>query len=152
MRIHFSLPAIILSVAVTVQAFAGGASGKVKSGAAYVRVSQAAGRINEQSDTSYIFHIVWSSTRIPTSFFWRGSDGWMVCRVISEKGTPQQDITADLSPERIKKGNKVQIVPMPGGKYEIPGCITSNMHHTLFFTTGSNQWYSVPVKNIRYRK
>lgn len=102
--------------------------------------------------------MVWKSTNKPETFFWRGEDGWTECTVskVHKNKTntkPKYQFgenwytTTDISPDKIKKGDTVELIPVYGGKTPIPEGVTSLMTNRIFFTTKSKNWLYVPVKS-----
>lgn len=103
-----------------------------------------------QPITDYNFLIKWNSNTPPQNFFWRGVDGWLGCSVSlahKMKGSTEYTYT-DVRIDKIKKGDILKLVPMPGGKYPVPAEIPSTATNTIYFKTINNKWLSLPVKKF----
>lgn len=105
------------------------------------------------------FIVVWKNKTAPTTFFWRGSDGWMPCRVnmahIEKNKKRSKDhwiVTQDIKLRDIKNGDTLEILPVAGGKNPIPKEVTADMTNMLFFKTGNPGWQYLPVKTISKKK
>ena len=111
------------------------------------------------SQPQTVLHIiaVWEGANYPQTMFWRGDAGWWGCNMaIARKIVNRRYIRADyreyettvIAPDKIKKGDTLQIDPVPGGKFPIPGEIPQEAKNTLFFKTGGSGWLSFPLDTI----
>lgn len=142
-------PALIAALMLTTMSFAQSVI-KPVSGTAYAKLSSAtrARMINSDGTrpVEYKIRIVWKSNTPPESFFFHPKEGgwWNANAQVVKKG---QLINVDF--KDIKKGDVLEVSPMPGGRYAEPFTITKSMDNYLFFMTGNNKWIYVPVKNIK---
>jgi hypothetical protein len=110
----------------------------------------------ELPETGHHFIIIWQAATYPETFFWRGENGWMACKiekakkVTNRKGVPRGiDYTTKPSTgDDIKKGDTLAITPVRGGKFPIPAEIPQSATNTLFFKTGGSGWLSYKVTTI----
>ena len=107
-----------------------------------------------QPQTSIHIIAVWEGASYPETMFWRGDGGWWGCNIASaHKIVNRQYIRANyqeyeksvISPDKIKKGDTLQIDPVPGGKFPVPTEIPADSKNTLFFKTGDSGWLSFHV-------
>ncbi len=100
---------------------------------------------------------VWEGAKYPETMFWQGDGGLMGCNVaLAHKIINRQYIRATyldyektaISPDKIKKGDTLQIDPYPGGKFPIPTEIPADAKNTLFFKTGGSGWLSLHIDTI----
>jgi len=106
--------------------------------------------------TAYNFIVIWQGAKYPETFFWRGDGGWLTCSIskahkATKVSSPQQRM--DYSIERvtndnIHKGDTLDLIPTPGGKFPIPAEIPTDAKNTLFYKTGGSGWLSFPVNTI----
>lgn len=108
-------------------------------------------------ETGHHFVIKWQTATYPETFFWRGENGWMTCKI--EKASK---ITGDrtnvprgmdyrtrmVTGDDIKKGDTLMLTPIRGGRFPIPPEIPETAKNTLFFKTGGSKWLAFPVKTI----
>lgn len=136
----------------------------VQAGTAYAKLVECAeqttlpGRPEMEPTTTKRIVLVWKSTNKPETFFWRGEDGWTECAIskVSKNKTSTKPkyqfgenwyTTTDISPEKIRKGDTIELIPVYGGKTPVPEAITPQMTNRLFFKTKANTWLYVPVKS-----
>lgn len=136
----------------------------VQSGSTHAKLVECAeqttlpGRPEMEPTTTKRMVIVWKSTSKPETFYWRGEDGWTECAIgkVRKNKTTQKPryafgenwyTTTDISPEKIKKGDTLELVPVYGGKTPTPEVVTSQMTNRIFFKTTSKTWLFVPVKS-----
>ena len=134
----------------------------VKPGASYARVIEATvqrtspGAPGSEPIEDHTILIVWTSSQAPQTFFWRGEDSWMNCRVSKARkakaGSDPWYDAVEISPEKIKKNDTVELVPLIGGKFPAPKEIPSSATNTLFFKTAKNAWLSLPVQKLTRKK
>ena len=107
--------------------------------------------------TNYHFIIVWDAPKYPETFFWRGDGGWLTCNIVKvhkitnkSRNIPQgvDYMKENISVDQIHKGDTLELNPVTGGKFPVPGEIPSSAKNTLFFKTGGSGWLAFPVKNI----
>lgn len=110
-----------------------------------------------QVQTEYHFIITWQGAKYPETFFWRGDGGWLTCSIsrahkMLNKGhnTPGgMDYSIErVTNDNIHKGDTLDLKPIPGGKFPIPGEIPNDVKNTLFYKTGGSGWLSFPVNTI----
>jgi hypothetical protein len=97
------------------------------------------------------FILVWQGTKYPETFFWRGDNGWLPCRM--EKAHKQdrdsQMYTSEsISAGDIHRGDTLSLVPVTGGRFALPKEIPATAKNTLYYKTGGTGWLSFPVKKI----
>jgi hypothetical protein len=134
----------------------------LKPGTSYARMIEATvqrtspGAPGSEPIEDHTFLIVWTSSQAPQTFFWRGQDGWMNCKVSKARkakagGDPWYTAT-EISPEKVKKNDTIELVPIAGGKFPVPKEIPSSATNTLFFKTAKTAWLSLPVPKITRKK
>ncbi|MES2702966.1 MAG: hypothetical protein V4649_10020 [Bacteroidota bacterium] len=106
-------------------------------------------------ETGHHFVIVWQSKKYPETFFWRGANGWMTCKIekaqkITTRSAPRGIAynTEFVTGDDIHKGDTLMLTPVKGGRFPIPAEIPSRAKNTLFFKAGGSNWLSYPVKKI----
>lgn len=105
-----------------------------------------------QTGTHFI--IVWSAATYPETFFWRGDNGWLNCRMErAKKATGKHAagvnyVLNNTSAGDIHAGDTLMLSPITGGKFPIPAEIPADVKNMLFFKTGGSQWLSYPVNVI----
>jgi len=107
----------------------------------------------------YKFILVWESKETPATFYWRGDNGLMDCRMLivhgykqAKEGQRMEDgeyITENITNSPLKKGDTLEITPVAGGKFPIPQEIPADAKNTLFFKTVKSTWLSFAVKSIQ---
>ncbi len=111
------------------------------------------------SQPQTVLHIiaVWEGASYPETMFWRGDAGWWGCNIAAaHKIVNRRFIRADyreyeasvISPDKIQKGDTLQIDPMPGGKFPVPAEIPNDAKNTLFYKTGGSGWLSMHIDTI----
>lgn len=135
---------------------------KVSSGTSYAKLIECSeqttlpGRQESAPSTQQRILIVWKHTTPPQLFFWRASDGWADCNVYkARKSTSPAKAryefgenwysTQDITLDKIKKGDTVELIPYYGGKNTIPEEVTSSMTNKVFFKTKKSGWMYLPV-------
>ena len=106
--------------------------------------------------TDYHFILVWEGTKYPETFFWRGENGWLPCKIEKAHKIVKKDHHVpdglDYRTEQaggdIHKGDTLELTPLAGGKFPIPPEIPKEAKNTLFFKTGGGGWLAFPVKDI----
>lgn len=136
----------------------------VQTGTSYAKLIECSeqttlpGRPEMEPTTTKRIILVWKSLNKPETFFWRGEDGWTECVIskVSKNKTntkPKYQFgenwytTTNISPDKIKKGDTIELIPMYGGKTPIPEAVTPQMTNRIFFTTKSKNWLYIPVKS-----
>jgi hypothetical protein len=113
---------------------------------------------NKKGNDSYSILIVWKSADQPEFIFWRGERGWLSCDMAKAHKNPNPEpgeswyTTEDIDAAGIKKGDTLEIVPVPGGKFAIPKEIPATAKNVLFLKTPKTGWLSLPVNNIKLKK
>ena len=153
-----------ISTLVIIFSFAACAQAKkatVKSGGSYAKVVQSTvqrtfpGAPGSTPTETFHIMIAWKNTQPPATFFWRDDKGsWFECFPMQvhkkKKADPESWYTTNnLSLEKVKKNDTLELTPVPGGKYPIPAGIPENAANTLFFKTAKSGWMSLPVNNIK---
>jgi len=106
---------------------------------------------NGQMKTSTNLVIVWKGSAYPESFFWRGENGWLPCRIQKYKkaaSTSEAD-HIDIDNNQVHKGDTLLLIPTPGGKFAVPAEIPATAKNTLYFKTGGSKWQSLKVGKVK---
>ncbi len=109
-----------------------------------------------QVKTNYRFILIWEGDQYPETFFWRGDNGWLTCKLekahkIKKKdhNVPAgEDYRTDPGTAEIHKGDTLKLTPVAGGKFPIPAEIPKTAKKTLFFKTDGSRWLSFPVNKM----
>jgi len=107
--------------------------------------------------TNTHFIIAWMGQAHPEVFFWRCDSGWFSCNMVKAHkikessrfmppGTEYQ--VENISPDKVSKGDTLQLTPIIGRKETIPSGIPANSPNTLFYKTTGSGWLSFPIKEI----
>jgi hypothetical protein len=102
--------------------------------------------------------ITWTSSEKPETFFWRGEGNWFTCNIgkVSKTAPMTKDpwyTLSEVNPDKIKKNDTLELMPVAGGKFPVPSVIPSSATNTIYFKTKKNTtWLSLPVKNITRKK
>jgi hypothetical protein len=103
------------------------------------------------------FIIVWKAAKFPETFFWRGEDGWLPCKMVKAhkivnktKSTPEgmDYTTAHVKGDEIHIGDTLELTPVIRGRFPVPPEIPRTAKNTLFFKAGKSGWLSFPVESI----
>lgn len=115
-----------------------------------------------QPINNYRILVIWQSTKAPQSFFWRGEDGWINClvnEVHKRQGVVNKEMeelwytAAEIAPEKIKKNDTLELIPMPGGRFATPAEIPAQARNTLFFQLlNDTKWQALPVHKFKQLK
>lgn len=105
------------------------------------------------------FIIKWEATTYPETFFWRGDNGWLSCKIekahkVAKTGKmqPAEDYTTEfVTGDQIHKGDTLELSPVTGGRFPIPAEIPKNAKNTLFYKTGGSKWLAFPVSKIAHK-
>ena len=92
--------------------------------------------------------IVWNSSTYPESFFWRGENGWLPCRIQKYKKGASVTEANDIENGRVHKGDTLLLIPTSGGKFAIPAEIPETAKNTLYYKTGGGKWLSLKVGKV----
>ena len=116
-----------------------------KLGTVYARITEAnrtaiATFPDDDEQVHYSIKATWKGNSRPESIFFRADDMWANC-IVKRSGK-------EISPEHIRKGNKLEFKPIPGGRFAIPKEIENIKIPALFFII-KGKWYYLPVKNIK---
>lgn len=133
----------------------------IKPATSYARIIEATrnrtlpGAPGMQPTDEYRILIVWKSTQKPTDFFWRGAGGWLPCEIAKahkakspSEGERWYDVK-EITVDKIKPGDTLELLPVAGGKFPIPQEIPTSAVNTLYLKTKKTTWLSLPVKNIK---
>ncbi len=160
-------PVFLLTLSLLLTFAASGKSKKQRTGKSYVTLVEAytqdilPGRKEGKVETTLSFIIEWKSKAYPETFFWRGDNGWMTCKIEKvhkivgrRANTPEgMEYTIDrVSIDKLTTGDTLMLTPMVGGKFPIPPEIPEKAKNTLFFKAGGSSWLSYPVKNIARKR
>jgi hypothetical protein len=118
---------------------AAGFAQPAKPGNAYTQISQATRAKDADKNVAYTISAIWKNTATPENIFFRADDLWQNC--IVEKNN------VEISPDKIKKGDKIVFRTMSGGKFAIPELLKKIPTPALFFQV-DKKWYYLPVRNI----
>jgi hypothetical protein len=99
----------------------------------------------------YSFVVKWKSKEIPETFFWRGKDAWMNCKV-TVYPAPACKKGSEINLEKLKPGNYVLLQAIPGGRFPMPEEIQNTKGDDLFFKTGKSGWLYLAVTKITKQK
>jgi hypothetical protein len=117
---------------------------KAKLGTAFAQITASAKvtetHTGEDPVIYYTMNTTWKSTSAPESVFFKAAEAWANCIVLKNG--------KDISPEIIKKGNKVVFKTVSGGRFAIPKEIEGIATPALFFQV-KGVWYYLPVKNMK---
>lgn len=104
---------------------------------------------NEPPMTGDHFVIRWNDTNYPETFFWRGENGWLSCKMErAHRTTKNGNFITETDGSPAHKGDTLMLSPVTGGRFPIPKEIPANAKNTLFYKTGGSGWLSFPVKKI----
>jgi len=112
---------------------------------------------NVTPTTGEHFIIVWEAPKYPETFFWRGENGWLPCKIMNAHKvvcrSPAFPEGLDYSVSHIKGddihvGDTLELTPMLRGKFPVPSEIPEDAKNTLFFRAGKSHWLSYAVKDI----
>ena len=103
------------------------------------------------------FIIVWKAAKYPETFFWRGENGWLPCKILNAhkvvckspdfpKG--MEYTVSHVKGDDIHPGDTLELTPMLRGRFPIPTEIPADAKNTLFFRAGKSSWQSFPVAEI----
>jgi hypothetical protein len=103
-----------------------------------------------QIKTNYQFTIVWQGIAYPETFFWRGENGWLTCRMTRKQKTAGTGSAGSevVMNDQVRRGDTLELVPLTGGRFAVPPEIPQSAKNTLFFKTGGSGWLSFPVKKL----
>jgi hypothetical protein len=112
---------------------------------------------NGPVEVGYHFIVIWQNAKYPETFFWRGDNGWMTCKIEKAHSVTGHDTnvpkgldygTEFVTGDQIHKGDTLALTPVKGGRYPIPAEIPATAKNTLYYKVGGSKWLSFPVKNI----
>ena len=106
------------------------------------------------------FVIVWQAATYPETFFWRGDNGWLSCRIdkahkaVGKLHMPagKDYMTEIVTGDQIHKGDTLLLTPVTGGRFPIPSEIPETAKNTLFYKTGGSKWLSFHVDAITKKR
>jgi len=128
-----------------------------KSGKSYASLVSASvqrtvpGARGSQPIMHYSFVVRWKSKEMPETFFWRGKDAWMNCKVTVYK-SPECRKGSEVPLEKLKPGSYILLQAVPGGKFPMPEDIQNMKGDDLFFKTGKSGWLYLAVSKITKQK
>ena len=139
MKIRFMAVLLLLSTLTTIAS-----AQKAKLGTAYAQITESLKttekRAGDDPEIYYSFKTTWKSNSAPESIFFKAPEAWANCIVLKAG--------KDISPEIIKKGNKVIFKTVSGGRFAIPDEIKGIKTPALFFQV-KGKWYYLPVKGMK---
>jgi hypothetical protein len=95
------------------------------------------------------FIIKWNDTNYPETFFWRGDNGWLSCKIVrAHKAGKMMATTDDANGDQVHKGDTLMLSPVTGGRFPIPKEIPTSAKNTLFYKVNGSAWLSCKVKSI----
>ncbi len=119
------------------------------------------GRPEMEPTTTKRILIVWKSNTPPHQIFWRGEDGWTDCVVAKARKNnnrqPKYEFgetwydTQEIAPDKVKKGDTLELTLMYGGKNTIPAEVIATMKNRIFFKTEKSQWMFLTVNTCKKR-
>ncbi len=115
-----------------------------------------------QPINNYRVLVIWKSTKVPQSFFWRGEDGWINClvnevhkkqRFVNKETEELWYTAAEIAPEKVKKNDTIELIPVSGGRFATPAEIPAQAKNTLFFQLlNDTKWQALPVNKFKQLK
>ncbi len=113
----------------------------------------------EPIKTENHFVVVWKDTKYPEAFFWRGAGGWQNCEISLAHRVPGGkhhaattiDYTTEPLARTIHKGDTLELMPVAGGKFPIPGEIPKSARNTLYYKTEGGKWMPLRIKKIEQK-
>ena len=117
---------------------------KAKLGTAFAQITASA-KVTETHPGEdpviyYTMNTTWKNSVAPESIFFKAAEAWANCIVLKNG--------KDISPEIIKKGNKVVFKTVSGGRFAVPKEIEGIATPALFFQV-KGVWYYLPVKGMK---
>lgn len=111
---------------------------------------------SEQTNPSmsgHFFVIRWETKSLPSSFFWRGTGGWLTCNIQkAHRHQANGKTTYSFEPmdiTTITSGDTLMLTPIVGGRFAIPKEIPATAKNTLYYRIGeATKWSAFPVKKI----
>lgn len=95
------------------------------------------------------FIIKWTADTYPATFYWRGQSGFMMCNISKAHKKGKKYVTETVPFDAIHKGDTLEILPIVGGKVQIPEEIPQDATNTLFYRTNGNSiWMQFAVQKI----
>ena len=110
-----------------------------KTGNGYVQVTQVSRTKDADENITYAINAIWKQNATPENIFFRAEDVWQGC-LVEKDGV-------EMSPEKIKKGDRITFRSVSGGKYAMPAQLKKLPTPSLFFQV-DKRWYYMPVRNI----
>jgi hypothetical protein len=115
------------------------------------------GRPESEPVTEHRFLVRWMARSGPQSFFWKQGNTWQDCRISrarrmkysNKDASSRWYDTEDITPEKVRRGDTLEIFPMAGGKFAIPAKVPRSVKNALVFRTGKNKWQYLPVTRIK---
>lgn len=102
--------------------------------------------------TGELFYMVWTAADYPSTFYWRGKNGFMMCSIKKAHKAAKKSgyVTEDITPDQVHKGDTIEVMPVARGKIRIPDEIPQNVTNTLFYQVGGNkQWFLYHVTKMK---
>jgi hypothetical protein len=162
---YIAVVILLISIATATQAQTKATA--IKSGRSFVRLLEKEsqktlpGARGAEPVTQFHFILVWKNEDAPQCFFWRGENGWLSCNIAKAHKLPRIKksapgklpyITESISTDNIQKGDTLDLAPVRGGKFPVPGDIPDKAKNTLYFKTANTNWLAVPVRKIARKK
>jgi hypothetical protein len=94
------------------------------------------------------FVVKWRANTYPETFFWRGENGWLSCKIERAIKIRNGVRSVAVETDKIHKGDKLMLTPLIGGKFPMPDEIPESAKNTLYYKTGKSGWLSYPIKKI----
>ncbi len=96
------------------------------------------------------FILVWQQKQYPETFFWRGENGWLPCKMekAHKDNAGKAYVSENISAGDIHKGDTLMLTPVAGGRFPMPEEIPMSMKNTLFYKFGGSKWMSFFVKKV----
>lgn len=103
-----------------------------------------------QPTTEFRFIIIWQNANWPETFFWRGENGWMTCKMDkAHKSKASKDYKMEfVANDQVHKGDTLSLKPIRGGKFPIPDEIPETAKNTLYYKVAGSKWLAFPVTTI----
>jgi hypothetical protein len=114
-------------------------------------------RTNVTPTTGEHFIIVWEAAKYPETFFWRGENEWLRCKIMNAHKVvcrspdfPEGiDYTVShIQGDDIHVGDTLELTPMLLENFPVPHDIPKDAKNTIFFKEGKSRWLSYAVKEI----
>jgi hypothetical protein len=114
-------------------------------------------KANVTPTTGDHFIIVWEAAKYTETFYWRGENGWLPCKIMNahkvvcrspEFPAGLEYTVSHIKGDDIHVGDTLELTPMLRGKFPVPPEIPNEAKNTIFFKAGKSGWLSYPIQEI----